>query len=129
MLAVGLLIVIALVWAGYGVILIAVPSSCTDWIQCAFGRPVHRFLLTQAAILFGLLLLLGTTGHRAYWLWAILGGIAILKGMFFLGAPGRLRDRVFNWWCHLPRWGQRLCGVLTVGLAALLIIDTARGLS
>lgn len=124
-----LLTMIALVWAGSGVTLIAVPLLCTGWVRRVFCQPVQRFLLTQGAILFGLILLLGTSGHQAHWLWVTIGGIGILKGMFFLGAPEKLRDPALNWWCHLPHWIHRASGVLTVGLAALLIIDTVRGLS
>ena len=129
MLAAGLLMVIALAWAGYGVMLVAVPSSCTDWVTRSFGRPAYRFILTQTAILFGLVLLLGTSGHQWFWLWSTIGVVGVLKGMFFLGAPDRYRNALLNWWCHLPGWSQRLFGCLTVALGALLIIDTIRLLS
>jgi uncharacterized protein YjeT (DUF2065 family) len=129
MLAIALLTIIALLWAASGVMLIAVPSSFTDRVRRTFADPLPRFFMMQAAILIGLILVLGTSTHQASWLWFAIGGIAILKGMFFLGAPAKLREPILDWWCRWPQWSQRIYGGLVVALAALLAIDTIRGLS
>lgn len=129
MLAVGLLAIIGLVWMGSGVAMIAVPAWWTGWILRLCFQHVSRFLLTQVAILGGLVLALGTSGHQGSWLWRTIGFLGVLKGMLFLGAPERLYTPLLERWGRTPLWAHRLAGILLVGLATLLTIDTLRTFS
>ena len=109
--------------------MIAVPSWWPGWISLKGREPLWRFSLAQLGILGGLILMLGTSDYRGYWLWASLGGLAVLKGLVILGA----REGLYHWlierWERLPSWAIRLTGVLYVGLAALLTLDALRSSS
>jgi len=129
MLTLGLLALIALIWLCAGVTMIAVPSWWPGWISLKGREPLWRFSLAQLGILGGLILMLGTSDYRGYWLWASLGGLAVLKGLVILGA----REGLYHWlierWERFPSWAIRLTGVLYVGLAALLTLDALRSSS
>ena len=88
--------------------------------------PGRRFAIAQVMILLGLALLIGTTSLQTAWLWAVVGTIVVLKGMFFLGAPEPLRVRLVAWWSRTPSWAHRVAGLCLVGLAVLLTIETVR---
>ncbi len=126
MLTLGALAIVGLLWIGSGVAMIAVPSWWMGWILRSCSQPVSRFLLSQVAILGGLVLLLGTSGHQGAWLWRTIGFLGVLTGMFFLGAPAGLSTGPLRWWGGIPPWVHRLVGILLVALATLLTIDSLR---
>lgn len=115
--------VVSLVWMACGLAMIVASTWWLDRIQGALADPMGRLLLGQAAILTGLLLLLGTPSLRGGWLWMGLGATGIVKGMVILGSGEALRARLVGWWRTVPPWAQRLGGVLLVALATLLLID------
>ncbi len=126
MVVVGILAVIGLIWLASGLVLIAVPAWWSTLMTGMVSSPDRRFALTQAMILIGLLLLIATSALQTVWLWVGLGVIAVLKGMFFLGAPEKLRVRAVNWWSRMPTWAHRIAGLCMVGLAVLLTIEAVR---
>ena len=126
MLTLGVLTIIGLLWMGSGVAMIAVPSWWMGWILRSCSQPVSRFLLSQVAILGGLVLFLGTSGHQGSWLWRTIGFLGVLKGMYVLGAPERLSTAPLRWWGGMPPWAHRLVGICLVGLATLFTIDSLR---
>ncbi len=126
MVTAGVLAIIGLMWMACGVAMIAVPSWWVGWTLHVCSQPVSRFLLTQVAILGGLVLILGTSGHQGFWLWVAIGSLAVLKGMLFLGAPRRLYHRLLERWGRVPLWAHRVAGILLVTLATLLTFDTLR---
>ena len=69
--------------------MIGAPSWWAKTIRRWASNPFYRFLLTQATVLVGLILLLGTSGHPGYGLWVTIGGLEILKGLIFLGGAGK----------------------------------------
>ncbi len=115
---------IGLIWLGFGLTMIAVPSRLVGWLQRSFSHPFYRFLLTQAILLGGLILLLGGAELPSHILWIALGVIAVLKGMFLLGAPDKLFVRLLGWWQSMPHWALRLTGLVLVTLSTLLAVDT-----
>ncbi len=120
---------IGLTWLGFGLAMIAVPSRLAGWLQRSFSYPLYRFLLTQAILLGGLILVLGSTELPSHILWIALGVIAVLKGMFLLGAPDKLFVRLLGWWQRMPHWALRLAGLVLVTLSTLLAVDTIHVLS
>lgn len=120
--------VVSLVWMVCGLAMIVASTWWQDRIERALADPLGRLLLGQAAILTGLLLLLGTPSLRGAWLWMGLGAAGVIKGLVILGAGEALRARMVGWWRTLPPWAQRLGGVLLFALATLLTID-ALGMS
>ena len=107
--------------------MMAIPSWWSGCVRRALVDPFRRFLMTQGMILGGLVLVLGASTHRGYWLWVTVGLVGVGKALTLLGAPESLRDRMLNLWERSPLWAHRLTGLLLVVLATLLTIDTIRG--
>ncbi len=126
MAVVGMLALIGLIWFAAGLALIAAPTWWSALMARTLSSPSRRFSLTHAMMLIGLILVIGTSSLQTVWLWTSLGVIAVLKGMFFLGAPEALRVRVLEWWSRTPTWAHRVAGLCMVGLAVLLTIETVR---
>jgi threonine/homoserine/homoserine lactone efflux protein len=127
MLASGLFGLISLAWLAWGVALAGLPTSTARWIRRTVRDPLPRFLLAQGLMLAGLLLLLGTGATGMRWLWMSIGGVMVVKGMLWLGAPEAFRARLLNQFDHLPPWSRRVVGVIMMGLATLLATETIRG--
>ena len=115
--------VVSLVWMACGLAMIVSSNWWLDRIERGLADPMGRLLLGQAAILTGLLLLLGTPSLRGAGLWMGLGAAGVLKGLVILGAGDAFRARMVGWWKRVPQWAQRLAGVATFALATLLMID------
>lgn len=128
MVVVGILAVIGLIWFASGLALIAVPAWWSALMSRMVSHPSRRFAVTQVMILIGLTLLIGTASLQTFWMWGALGVIAVLKGMFFLGAPDWVRMRILDWWARTPMWAHRIAGLCMVGLAVLLTIEAVRAL-
>ncbi len=126
MVVVGLLSVIGLIWLAAGLALIAVPGWWRALMPPMVSSPGPRFAFTHVMILIGLTLLIGTSSLQTVWLWVALGTIAVLKGMFFLGASEGLRMKVLDWSSRTPTWVHRIAGLCLVGLAMLLTIEAIR---
>lgn len=118
---------ISLIWVATGAVMLAIPSWWSGWVRHALVDPFRRFLLTQGMILGGLVLVLGASTHRGYWLWVTVGLVGVGKALVLLGAPEPLCDHMLNLWERSPLWAHRLTGLLLVVLATLLTIDTIRG--
>jgi len=127
MLATGLFGLLSLAWLAWGVALAVLPTSSTHWIRRSLEDPLPRFVLAQGLVLAGLLLLLGTGATAIRWLWIGIGGVMVVKGMVWLGAPESFRARVLDQLDRVPLWSRRIVGVIMVGLATLLATETIRG--
>ena len=127
MVALFLFGLISLIWVAAGAAIMAIPSWWGGWVRRALVDPFRRFLLTQGMILGGLILVLGASTHRAYWLWVTVGLLGVAKALVLLGAPESLCDRILNLYERSPLWAHRLTGLMLVVLGTLLTIDTIRG--
>ena len=116
----------SLAWGVAGLTVAVVPALGLVWTQQILLDPWPRFWFAQAVLLIGLLLMVGTTDLTAFWLWAVCGALAAIKGCLLLGAPVSWRERVLRWLGTWPSWLYRVGGtidlVLAVGLAADLIL-------
>ena len=126
MVVVAILASVGVIWLAVGLALIAAPAWWSTLMTGMISSPSRRFALTQVMILIGLLLVIGTSSLQTVWLWGSLGVLAVLKGMFFLGAPEGLRGRVLSWWSRTPAWAHRIIGLCMVGLAVLFTIEAVR---
>ena len=127
MVALFLFGLISLIWVAAGAAIMAMPSWWSGWARRALVDPFRRFFLTQGMILGGLILVLGASTHRAYWLWVTVGLLGVAKALVLLGAPESLCDRILNLYERSPLWAHRLTGLMLVVLGTLLTIDTIRG--
>lgn len=118
---------ISLTWMAMGLAMIAVPLWWSAWIKRSVADPLRRYVAAQGLILGGLILVLGASTHRGYWLWVTVGSLGVAKGMVLLGLRESRRERLLAVWERTPAWACRLAGVMTVTLATLLTIDTMRG--
>ncbi|MEK6618991.1 MAG: hypothetical protein AAB093_07330 [Nitrospirota bacterium] len=118
---------ISLIWLAMGLAMIAVPLWWSAWVKRSVADALHRYVAAQGLILGGLILVLGASTHRGYWLWVTVGSLGVAIGMVLLGLGESRRERLLAVWERTPAWACRLAGVMTVTLATLLTIDTMRG--
>jgi hypothetical protein len=118
---------LSLIWLAVGLAMVATPAWWNQWVRRTMTDALSRFLLLQAMMLGGLVLVLGASTYRGYWLWVFLGALQTAKALILLGAPHSLRERLLAWWERSPLWAHRLAGVTLTVLATLLAIDTLRG--
>lgn len=124
-----LFFLICLLWVGLGLSMLVFPSGYQGWGRALLTQDRHRFVISQTIIFCGLLLVLGTTQHQGYWLWATLGCLLMLKGLIFLGATDHFKQQLLALWERVPLVMLRIMGLLTITLATYLTIDTVRQLS
>lgn len=127
MLATALLGLISLAWAVAGTAMTVIPAWWSAWVSRVVQDPLGRFLLTQAMILGGLVLMLGSASLLGYWLWMPFGLLGVVNALALIGAPQPARERILQWLGRRPLWVHRVAGVMMVALATLLVIDTIRG--
>ena len=115
-----------LVWGVAGLTIAVAPALAPVWSRRILLDPWPRFWFAQMVLLIGLLLMIGTTGLAAFWLWAVCGALAAIKACLLLGAPMSWRERLRQWLGTWPPWLYRVGGTvdlaLAVGLAADLIL-------
>lgn len=123
-----LLFLISLLWMGLGLVMLVFPSGYLDWGRTLLTQNSHRFLISQTIIFCSLLLVLGTTNHQGFWLWATLGFFGMTKGLIFLGATDHMKQRLLTLWEKFPLIMLRIVGLFFITLATYLTIDTLRQL-
>ncbi len=104
------------------------PNGYQGWGRTLLSQDRHRFIISQTIIFCGLLLVLGTSQHQGFWLWAPLGCLIMLKGLIFLGATDQFKQQLLALWEKVPLILFRVMGLVTIGLATYLTIDTFRQL-
>ena len=113
----------SLAWGLAGLTIAVVPALALVWCRRILLDPWPRFWFAQAVLLIGLLLMIGTTDLMAFWLWAVCGALAAIKGCLLLGAPVSWRERVLRWLGTWPPWLYRSGGVVDLALAVCLAAD------
>ncbi len=115
--------VFSLAWGALGLWFAVAPVPALARTRRAFFDPWRRFWIAQATLLIGLLLIIGTASLEGRWLWAVCGGVGVVKGCVWLGVTEALRDRMWRWVDRCPAWLVRCDGALGVMLAVLLAAD------
>lgn len=100
-----------------------VPMVGFAWIRRSILDNWRRFWVAYAMMLMGLVLIVGTTGLRGFWLWVACGGIAVAKACLVLGASVSFRERVLHKVGTWPVWLHRCHGMVSVVLTVLLAAD------
>lgn len=113
----------SLVWGFTGLTVAIVPAVALAWARPILLDPWPRFWFGQTILLIGLLLMIGTTGLTAFWLWAVCGALAAIKGCLLLGAPVSWRQRALQWLGTWPSWLYRVGGTLDLAFAVGLATD------
>ncbi len=114
---------ISVVWGASGLVIAIVPALAVTWAARMFRDVWWRFWAAQAALLIGLLLIVGTSHLKGFWLWVACGVIGVVKGCAILGASESFRDRMLQWLGHWPLWLHRCNGMMALFLAVLLAAD------
>jgi threonine/homoserine/homoserine lactone efflux protein len=122
-----ILALISLCWLAVGFMMAVAPAVWRRWLTRSLTDSLPRFLIGNGILLLGLLLLAGSPGLQGRWLWAALGGVAVVKALLLLGLSDPYQRAWVSRWQRLPAIIHRLAGVLYVALATLLAIDTIRG--
>ncbi len=112
-----------LAWGLAGLMVAIVPAVALVWARRILLDPWPRFWFGQMILLVGLLLMIGTTGLTAFWLWALCGALATIKACLLLGAPALWREQVLGWLNKWPPWLFRVGGTLDLALAVGLAAD------
>ena len=123
MIAVVVIGATALFWGLMGVAMAILPEGWVGFLRHVLEDPWRRFWFTQSIILTGLILIIGTSTFRGFWLWMGWGVLVVVKGCVLLGASEALRIRLMVKMADWPRWIHRLSGVVTLVLTALLTVD------
>ncbi len=113
----------SLVWGVLGLLFAIAPAPILAWTRQTLLDAWWRFWVAQAALLVGLLLIIGTSHLEGRWLWVACGVVGVVKACFVLGSSESLRDRVWQHVNHWPVWLLRCNGVLGLVLAVLLAAD------
>ena len=115
---------ICLVWGMMGLMLIVSPICWIDFAKKTLTDPWKRFWVTQAMLLFGLVLIIGTAPLQGFWLWVGCGVIAVLKACLILGWSEDFLDRLAGMATTQSMLVYRISGFLALVLAFLLAADT-----
>ena len=86
-------------------------------------RPRPSVFATQAMVLGGLVLLMGTTGFRGFWLWVIVGVGGVVIACLLLGSSAHARETLIHAMEQWPLWLYRVSGGMIVTLAVLFGAD------
>lgn len=120
---------ISVLWLAVGIGMAIIPARVNHWIRRTMSDALQGFLLAQGMMLVNLVLLAGASTLRAYWLWLALGALGLVKALALVGMPPPARARLVSLWERTPAWVHRTAGVVRVGLATLLAIDTLQSSS
>ena len=118
------MVFISLVWGTMGLVLIVAPIAWIAFVKRTLIDPWRRFWVTQAMLLFGLVLIIGTAPFQGFWLWVGCGVIAVLKACLILGSSEDFLDRLAGMATTQSMLVYRISGFLALVLAFLLAADT-----
>ena len=113
----------SLAWGLAGLTVAVVPAVALVWAKPILLDPWPRFWFGQTILLIGLLLMIGTTALKGFWVWAACGALATIKACLLLGAPVSWRERALRWLGTWPPWLYRLGGTLDLAFAVGLAVD------
>ena len=106
-----------------GLVLIVAPIAWIAFVKRTLIDPWRRFWVTQAMLLFGLVLIIGTAPFQGFWLWVGCGVIAVLKACLILGSSEDFLDRLATMAINQSMWVYRVSGLLTLVVAFLFAAD------
>lgn len=118
--------IISVVLGGTGLAMATFPSAWVGWSVRTLSDPSRRFLTTQGMVLGGLLLVIGTASWQGFWVWMIIGALAVGLAMLMLSATDHMREQLATLVQRAPLWAHRLAGLLMLVLATLLAMDLIR---
>ena len=118
-----LMVFISLAWGTMGLVLIVAPIVWIAFVKKTLADPWQRFWVTQAMLLSGLVLIIGTAPLQGFWLWVGCGVIAVLKACLILGSSEDFLDRLATMAINQSMWVYRVSGLLTLVVAFLFAAD------
>jgi hypothetical protein len=101
--------------------LLIAPAWTVVILERVLSDEFRLFVLTQLIMIVSLALVVGTSGLRFQALWIMLGSLGLLKGLFFTWARIGRREAVLDWALKRPFWEYRVCGIILVVLATVLV--------
>ncbi len=113
----------SVVWGVWGLLFVIMPTRVITWTKHFFFDVWWRFWIALAVLLFGLLLIIGTSSLEGRWLWVACGGIGVVKACLLLGSSESFREWVWQGCSRWPAWLLRCDGVIILALAVVLAAD------
>jgi len=101
--------------------LIIAPAWTIEILERLMSDDVRLFVLIQLEIIVGLALVVGTGGFPFRMFWIVVGCLGLLKGLFLTWAPIGKREAFLDWSLKRPFGEYRVCGIILVGLATVLV--------
>ena len=117
---------IAVIWRADGLALLAAPRPVVTLLRETLTTSPGLLRWEAVAAALGAGLLLAAPGLWLGALWGLCGIVMIVKGVFLVGGPPALRQRVLDWWLGLEDVDYRLWGIGLCTLAVLLFRALAR---
>lgn len=111
--------IISLFWIIMGIMFLFVPIKAKNFISRITKWP--KVVLGLMPSIAGILLLLAAPLSSWSWFIAILGMLALLKGIFILVSPIGLVKGTFSWWFNQLPSLYRFWGVVMIVLGVLVI--------
>jgi hypothetical protein len=112
---------IAGLWMVDGLALVLAPRRIVAHVQEALSHSPAFLRWQSLAALLGLLLLVESQGLRYPLVWALAGGVMLIKGIFLAIGPHDLRSKALDWCLHREEVDYRLWGMGLCTLAVLLL--------
>lgn len=112
---------IAVMWFSLGMGLIIAPAWTTVITESIISDEFRLFVLIQLGMIMSLALVVGATSLHFHGFWIVIGCIGLLKGLFFTWAPISRREAMLDWALKRPFWEYRLCGIILIVMAAMLV--------
>lgn len=111
--------IISIFWLIAGCAFLIIPIPAKDLIKKMTKLP--KLLLGIIPSIVGILFLLASPTSSWSWFIAILGMLALLKGIFVLISPVGLIKNTLGWWFNQPSSLYRFWGIIMLILAILVI--------
>jgi hypothetical protein len=115
--------VIGVIWGAVGLYMVVFPTLWRSSMTDRFRNPGFRFLVMEGIILAGLILVIGTTEFRGFWLWGLIGGLGIALASCVLGCSTQTRDNPIMSVEYWPTWLLQVSGLMMMSLAVLFGAD------
>lgn len=116
-----LVILLAIVWIIMGVLFVILTDASKQIIANLVKQKNVNFL-SLLSIIIGIVLILGSPSANMPWVIAILGMLAICKGLFFMLGPKKKTRAFIDSWLNAPVKIHRIWGIAAFLFGVMLLL-------